>query len=259
MPFDLTQFDLAAQLRCSRELRKEIAGSTTLEDAARRTSRYFYQESRGPDGEQRACTLVRCYKTHPFSELPADLQLAARRALGGEKPLPGMRCLTLLGTAGDEAAWNSRLRSKGHRAIPLPSVSIVEQAPMIAQLIREFGLDLAAVVQPAPEVVRDTKGRKYGVFHVAEARGSPYIPAQAEFVEKYGVRSVVGFGGTLASGDLFAVILFSRVPVDAAAAERFRAIALDVKGGFFPFGPQQVFDVVRPASKPEIERSSVRP
>jgi hypothetical protein len=259
MPFDLARFDLAAQLRCSREVRKEIAAAVTLEDAARRTSRYFYEELRAPDGAQRACPLVRCYKTHSFSELPAELQLAARRALGAEKPPPGMRCLTLLGSAGDEPAWNSRFRSKAHRAIPLPSVSIVEQAPMVAQLIREFGLDLAAVVQPAPELVRETKGRKYGVFHVAEARGSPHIPAQAEFVEKYGVRSVVGFGGTLATEDLFAVILFSRVPIAAAAAERFRAIALDVKGGFFAFGPQQVFEVVRPAPKPEIEHRSVRP
>lgn len=130
---------------------------------------------------------------------------------------------------------------------------------MIAQLVREFGLDLAAVVQPAPEVVRDTKGRKYGVFYVAEARGSPYIPAQAEFVEKYGVRSVVGFGGTLATGDLFAVILFSRVHIDAAAADRFRAIALDVKGGLFSFGPQQIFDVVRSPPTSDTERNAVRP
>lgn len=259
MPFDLAQFDLAAQLRCSREVRKEIAASTGMEDAARRTCRYFYQELRAADGEEHACALVRLYKTHPFSELPADLQLAARRVLGGEKPPPTMRCLTLLGTAGDEPAWNSRFRSKGHRAIPLPSVGMVEQAPMIAQLVREFGLDLAAVVQPAPEVVRDTKGRKYGVFHVAEARGSPYIPAQAEFVEKYGVRSVVGFGGTLATGDLFAVILFSRVPIDAATADRFRAIALDVKSSFFSFGPQQIFDVMRSAPRSDTERNTVRP
>jgi hypothetical protein len=250
MPFDLSRFDLSAQLRCSREVRQEIAESTTMEDAARRITR-FYEEARAGDADRRACTLVRCYKTHSFSELPVDVQLAARRALGAEKPTPVMRCLTLLGTAGDEPAWNSRLHSKAHRAIPLPSVRIVEQAPMIAQLVREFGLDLAAVVQPTTEVVRDTKGRKYGVFHVAEASGSRYIPAQAEFVEKYGVRSVVGFGGTLATGDLFAVILFSRVPIDAATADRFRAVALDVKSALFPFGPQQIFETLQPSAASE--------
>jgi hypothetical protein len=255
MPFDLARFDLAAQLRCSRELRKVIVPSATVEDAARRVCRYFYEELKSAEGE-RACALVRCYKTHQFSELPADLQLAARRALPGEKPSATMRCLALLGTVGDEPAWNSRFRSKDHRCIPLPSVGIVERAPMIAQLIRELGLDLSAVVQPESQVVRDIGGRKYGVFHVEAARGSPYIPAQAGFVEKYSLRSVVGFGGTFASGDLFAIILFSRVPIDAPTADRFRAIALDVKSGLFSFTREQVFDITRPTTKSDVEANT---
>lgn len=55
--------------------------------------------------------------------------------------------------------------------------------------------------------MRDLRGKTYGVFHVAEARESAYVPAQADFVVPYGIRSVVGFGGPLATGDLFAVIL----------------------------------------------------
>lgn len=255
MPFDLAHFDLAAQLRCSRELRKVIVPAATVEDAARRACRYFYDELRTAEGE-RACALVRCYKTHQFSDLPADLQLAARRALpglAGEKVSARMRCLALLGTVGDEADWSSRFRSKDHRCIPLPSVGIVERAPMIAQLIRELGFDLSAVVQPDPQLVRDTGGRKYGVFHVEEARGSPYIPAQAGFVEKYGLRSVVGFGGTLASGDLFAIILFSRILIDAPTADRFRAIALDVKSALFAYTENQVFDGTGPSTKSDVD------
>ena len=124
-----------------------------------------------------------------------------------------MKCLTLMATVGQAAAWNSRFLSQGHRAVPLPSPEIVEKAPMIAQLIKELGLELSSLLEPSPDVVKALAGKRHGVFHVEMLSGSPYIPAENEFVEKFGIRSVLGFGGVLASGDLFAVILFSTVHV----------------------------------------------
>jgi hypothetical protein len=53
-------------------------------------------------------------------------------------------------------------------------------------------------------------------------------PAQ-DFVARYGIRSVVGFGEVLPSGDLFSMILFARVPVSASSADRCRTLALDLK------------------------------
>jgi hypothetical protein len=225
-----------------------------MEATARRISRLLYDELRAPDGE-RACALVRCYKTHTFAGLPADLRRFAQNASGeGDAPSDSMRCLTLLASAGSEPQWNARSTSKGHQAIPLPSVQMVEQAPMIAALIRDFGLELDDVTNPKPENVRNTEGKSYGVFHVEQALGSPSIPAQEEFVARYGVQSVVGFGGTLASGDLFAVILFSRVTVSPASADRFRTLALDVKALYFPFTDSSVFDREEqsPRSAPEM-------
>jgi hypothetical protein len=161
--------------------------------------------------------------------------------MAGSAPKSTMRCLTLLATVGDEAQWNDRRRSKGHRAIPLPRPEIVEKAPMIAQLIKEFGLDLGVVVQPSAEVMKDLEGKTYGVFHVPDAVGSPYIPAQDDFVLPYKIRSVVGCGGAMKGGELFALIIFSRVPISAESAERFRTIALDVKSALFRFDQDRVF------------------
>ena len=188
--------------------------------------------------------LVRCYKTHAFGSLPQDLRRYARRASGEiEVPRPTMKCLTLLATAGSEPQWNMRSSSKGHQAIPLPSPRIVERAPMIARLIKDFGLELTDVIEPTPEVVRNLAGKTYGVFHVEEAVGSAAIPAQEDFVVKHGIRSALGFGGSLVSGDLFAVVMFSRVSISVATADRFRTMALDVKSLFFPFGESAIFDV----------------
>jgi hypothetical protein len=241
MPSDLTRFGLSEMLRCSTELRRATKDAPTMEDAAQRVCQVLYDELITSD-KSKACVLVRCYKTHPYGRLDPELQSFAKAVLDGRTTGPTMRCLILLGTVGDQPAWNSRRTSAGHQAIPLPSADIIEKAPMIAQLIRQFGLELADVVQPTSDLMRSFAGKTYGVFHVPEASGSPYIPAQDDFVLKFGIRSVVGFGGSLPSGDLFAVILFSRVPISSETADRFRNLALDVKSGFFPYREGEIFN-----------------
>ena len=246
MSYDLTTFDLGDMLKCSIRLREAALGASTLEASAQRVCRFLYDELHGPDG-QRACALIRCYKTLAYASLEPDLQSFARSALGTEAPRPTMKCLTLMATVGESAAWNSRHFSRGHKAVPLPSPEIVEKAPMISQLIKELGLELGTALQPSPDVVKELAGKKHGVFHVENAVGSPYIPAQQEFVVRYGIKSVLGFGGMLATGDLFAVILFATVHVPASAANRFKTLALDVKGAFSRFNDANVFHDLRPS------------
>ncbi len=106
-----------------------------------------------------------------------------------------MKCLTLLGTVGENQVWNSRFSSVGHKVIPLPSSEVVRQLPMIRNLIKQLGLSVRSVVKPDSALLLDINQKMYGVFYVPEALGSPYIPAQKEFVIPYGVRSVMGFGG----------------------------------------------------------------
>lgn len=244
MTYDLTKFDLGDMLKCSLRLRETAAGAPTLEASAQRVCRFLYDELHGPDGK-RACALVRCYKTHPYGALEPDLQSFARDLLGTETPRSTMKCLTLMATVGQNAGWNSRQLSRGHRAVPLPSPEIVEKAPMISQLIKELGLELNTVLQPSPDVVRELAGKRHGVFHVENALGSPYIPAQQEFVVRFGIRSVLGFGGMLTVGDLFAVILFATVHVPSHVADRFKPLALDVKSAFFKFNDRSIFNQVQ--------------
>ena len=131
MTYDLTKFDLGDMLKCSLRLRETASGAPTLEISAQRACRFLYDELVGPDS-QRACALVRCYKTHAYASLDPDLQGFARNVLGAETPRPTMKVLTLMATVGQSAGWNSRHLSRGHRAIPLPSPEIVEKAPMIS-------------------------------------------------------------------------------------------------------------------------------
>jgi hypothetical protein len=240
MPFDLTHFSLTDMLRIGSTLRREVSDSESMEENAGRICRSLYDSARGPGGD-RQCALVRLYKTHPFGQLPADLQEFARGTAAPGEPLDARtKCLVLLGTSGDEPAWNDRRASAAHRAIPLTGPRITTRAPMIGAMIRDFGLDVSHVVRPGTDVVSAIAGRSYGIFYVADARGSEAIPAQ-DFVVRHEVRSVIGFGGALRTGDLFAVILFTRAQVPREAADRFRNVALDVKSALFRVDPRRVF------------------
>ena len=235
MSFDLADFSLAGMLRCGRGVRRSTQSSGSLDAAADAIVRYLHTESgTTPDGN-RACALVRCYRTLSYERLDKAQRAYADERLRLPTANPDMKCLTLIASVGDEGEWCSPATSRGHRVIPLPSPEIVEQAPMIAQLIRQMGLDIDMVVRPQAGIIAALEGKTYNVFHVEQALGSPYIPAQDEFVVPYGIRSVVGFGGLLRSGDLFAVIMFSRVPIAEEPASRFRTVALDVKAAFFRF------------------------
>lgn len=243
MTYDLTKFSLGDMLKVSPKIREMIGSAATLEAAAQRLCRFFYDELTDADGN-RQCALVRCYKTHEFQSLQPELQEFARAHMTGAFPSPNMKCLTLMASVGQAASWNSTQLSRDHRTIPLPSAEIVNRAPMISQLIKELGFELSNLFESSPDVVRELAGKRHGVFYVENALGSPYIPAQNEFVIRYGISSVLGFGGVIPPGDLFAVILFSTVPVTPESADRFKSLALDVKAGFSRFRDAKVFNPV---------------
>jgi signal transduction histidine kinase/CheY-like chemotaxis protein len=179
---------------------------------------------------QPALALARFFRTCSYQELGTELQAIVRDAIA--RPDPAMKCLRLLASAGSEPAWNDIRKSDGHRVIPLQSAEAVERLPMIAQLIRQLGLDVEGLLESDPRLLL---GRVLtGVFHVEEARGSLYLPAQQEFVERFGIRSAIGFGDLLPDGNVFAVILFPSVPVPREVAILFSHLSLSAKIALLP-------------------------
>ena len=219
---DLPNFTVSNMLDSISSFRKIAEDARTLEEAANKIVHFLYGSLIDLKNGRKGCVLVRLYKTHPYGKLSPKLQAFARKKMGESPPPPAMKCLTLLATAGLEPAWNAREQSKSHQATPLYSVAFVEEFPMISQLIKQFGVDVPAVVEPSPDLIVDLSKTGFNVFYVPEAKGSPFIPAQDQFVVPYNVRSVVGFGGMLASGDIMAVILFTQVPISRKVAETFK-------------------------------------
>ncbi len=231
--FDLTRFSMSSMAVCGAALRKMGEGAGSMEEAAERSVEYLYESLTGPAGE-RAFALVRLFKTHPYQFLDGGLQAFARQ-LAGMEPPPRMKCLTLLATRGDRPEWCTRAGSAGHQAIPLASVEGVGRIPMIANLIQQFGVEISEVLSPPPPMLADLSQRTFNVFHVAEALGSAAVPAQEQFVAPEKIHSCLGFGGMLPDGDLFAVVMFSRIAIPAATASMFKPLSLSVKTALLPF------------------------
>ncbi len=240
--YNPAKFTLSDMTESGATLRKLGTGADSMEEVADRIVSYFYRQFIDPQTDASAFTLVRFFKTHAFSELPTDLQAYAQTMLNQQVAPPATKCLTLLATNGDRVEWQSRQASIGHQAIPLISEQLVAQSPMISQLIAQFGLPIHAVLDPDPTLIVDLEQKTFNVFHVLDAVNSPHVPAQQEFVVPLGVRSVFGFGAMLPSGNLIAIIVFSKLPISWETADMFNTLALNVKLAVLPFDRGAVFD-----------------
>ncbi len=241
MPYNLANMQLSEMTRLGAVLRSVTSGAYSLEDAAERVVELLQKELIRSDSGESACALVRFYMTVDYGRLPQDLQSFGARLIPGNKISPTTRCLTLLGTCGVEPAWCSRKRSVRHQTIPLPSEEVVNATPMVAQLLAQIGIPQAAVIPPDPAVVMELEQHTYNVFYVEEAQGNPFIPAQENFVIPYHIRSVLGFGGLLPSGDVYAVLMFAQVPIAKSVADIFRNAAMNLKLGLLPLLERPVF------------------
>lgn len=235
--FDLAHFGLKDMTECGREIRQLHKNAKSMEETANRITQYFYDQMIDKDTGRRACALVRLFKTHTYKESGPELQRFAKALMPEEKIKQATKCMVLLSTAGDSPQWNSRHSSQGHKAIPLISKEQVQrQLPMIYCLIKQMGLAADTVIHPDKRLLLDIAQRKFDVFYVPEASSSSqFIPFQQDFVIPYNIKSVLGMGGVLPSGNIFSVLMFSKVHITGEAADLFRTLALDVKIALMPF------------------------
>lgn len=175
--------------------------------------------------------LVRVFATVPFGDLPdtnkkfvTKLATAKRvSSLISDRTL----VLSLLGTRGEEPAWNDRHNSKGHVGIPLISVNFIELIPMMSRLLKSLGGSLDWINSNDTKIVSKTLGSLSGLFYIPDAKttvdekGRKIIAAQ-DYVEKYGVKTVFGFGGSyITRKNSVVFIIFTRERIEQKKAESF--------------------------------------
>ena len=105
----------------------------------------------------------------------------------------------------------------------------VGPAPDVAQLFSELGLNGSTVLNVRESVRAKFKPQNYDVLYVADANDEPIQLDQHGRLMLSGIRSVIGFGCNLPSGDLFTIILFAKLTFVRNTAELFRTVALNMR------------------------------
>lgn len=214
-------------------------GAGSLEEGADRIVRELFQSFWDLRSNSSELALVRFYRTIAFSDLAPELQEVARAGFLPANPSPASKCLTLMASAGVEPAWNSRHTSKGHRAIALASRAAIEAMPMVSRLMKDLGARVDGVVED--KTIPSGQGSDRRILYIEAAAGCGDVPDQESFVRPYGIESVLGVGGTLRSGDFWALIVFTRVPLRSEKAELLKVLSSDIKIALLPVLTNRLF------------------
>ncbi|HNA27895.1 MAG TPA: PAS domain S-box protein, partial [Nitrospira sp.] len=255
----LRSFQLRDMTACGAALRQSGAGAQSFDEVADRLVRHLYTSLTMPQTGEPACALIRLFKTTSYEHLAPDLKVLADQRLGGTAGAPSMTCLTLSASAGMVPGWNDHTLSSRFRVIPLRTSEELDKLPMFSQLFRQLGVGLPDLARPNTSLLVDPGEHAFNVFHVPEAAGSPYVPTQEGFVEKYGVRSVLGFGAPLPDGQLFSIILFSQDVIPESTAQLFKPLALCAQTALAPYAERSATNSVKsvePAKNQNLDESS---
>ncbi len=239
--FDLTKFSLKDMSEVGDALQQLELKAKNIDELSDMIVRYFFDNLGETQTEEKSSVLVRFFMTYPYSSLDPELQQSANKMLNSKPVDQDMKCLKLLATAGVQPEWNRTINSKGHRVLPLQNEEMLKKNIMVHQFIHQMGMDISNVLNPDPKLSSELEGRVFNIYHVPEALGSPYIPAQDEFVVPFGIKSAVGFGGMLPTGNLYALLIFSKTKIPRETANLFKNIALNVRMAVLPFVNEKIF------------------
>lgn len=185
----------------------------SFESAAQQCVTDIFQQFVGEDGSP-AFALVRIFRAGRCQEVPSDLQALIDRSI------PSYLCL--MGSYGLESAWCDRYQSKTRRAIPITS----GMSPMFKGVFKEMGFqweDNSGDMVPSGSSI-DLAMTRY--FYIPQADQSSYITDLANFIEPYGIQSVVAFGSPFLSRAAYTLIAFSHYAITPENAEIFAGLTV---------------------------------
>lgn len=225
--FNLSDFKLYDMTHCGKLIRSFRDKCSSMEEAASSIVQLFHNDFL--EESTNSFVLVRLFITRSYNELPEYLQKIASSTNTNQVPKPNTKCLTLIATAGVEKDWNDARKSKTHQVIPLVDDESVNQVPMFKGIVQQFGINTSDFFDNEQSIYIENCQKPYNVFFLPDARGHALIPAQKGFVDSYGIKSVIGFGGGLPNNDFFAVIMFSNITIAKHVAMMFKSLSLSVK------------------------------
>jgi len=202
--YDIERFTLKEMTLCGQSLRQIGTASTTLEEVASKTCEQLYEQVVTQRGE-RAFALVQFF--HASSNT-----------------------LSMLAAAGANTNEKETLEDQ-----TVQLYNGTPSSPIVMQMLSAFGVIKEIPALPKAELLVDGDQKQYNVFYIPDAQTSLLFAQQGEFVERFGIKSVIGYGGLLPSGRIFACLMFAKVLIPTQTAQLFKPFALNTKLAVLPF------------------------
>tara|TARA_B100002003_G_scaffold83931_1_gene78382 strand:- start:221 stop:973 length:753 start_codon:yes stop_codon:yes gene_type:complete len=228
MQIKINELTITDLFRMSQLVKEKCKGLSSLEEVAQELMNTFCRAFITGSGKS-TFVLSRFLKSCTYVDLPEEIKIYIQRQEGKEKIYAKNRYLTLLGTSGDLEEWKCRKDSKGHQALPLYDPLTIYNIPMLSALLNQIGFEISDTSEPGKNIIIDKEEHDFGIFCVEDAGGSKLIPQQAEFVEPFGIKSVIGWGGCYKTGHIYAIIIFSREKISKGVAKLFLSLNPGVK------------------------------
>ncbi|MBC8551448.1 MAG: PAS domain-containing protein [Candidatus Brocadiales bacterium] len=228
MQIKINELTLAKVLEQSQFTKEKCKDTSTLEETAQKLMKILYQTFI-TDSSNSAIVLTRFFKSCSYCDLPDDIQGYIKQKEARTIIPPQDKYLTLLGTWGDLEEWRHREKSENYKAFSLNDSDVLYKFPMLSAVFSQIGYKIPTAIEPDKSIIVDKQDIDYGLFYVEDAKGSKYIPKQAEFVVPFGVKSAFGIGGHYVGTDIYAIIIFLRENISLRTAKLFLSLNPAIK------------------------------
>lgn len=253
--FDLANLTPSDLVVCGSDLRQATAVAATTEEASRALARYLRGVFANPATGLRQVSLVRVYATARVADGDADRPGAARvlELLSGDgdaEPGPGHPGHPDLIPLEAASGNGSGPPAPGH--VPSSPEALRGLHPALAGVLRDLGI----VDAPSGGPSSGTNGvaphglAAYDLVPLGTGRhaAAPIAAADPDLdserhaiahipdplAARHGVRTVLGYAGTLPDGEVFAVLLFTGHHIPASAAESLRGLTAATRLALLP-------------------------
>ena len=228
MQIKINELTLARVFDLSQFIKENCKDKSNLEQVAQEMMKTLCQTI-VTDSDNSAIVLGRLFKSCSYSDLTEDIQNYIQQKEDLNAITPESKYLTLLGTWGELEEWRVIKISRNYKAFSLNDKDVLYKFPMLSAVFNQIGYDIPTETDPDKSIIIDDQDKEYGVFYVKDATGNKLVPKQAEFVEPYGIKSVIGFGGRYGNNNIYSIILFFRECISRQTTELFPSLNPAIK------------------------------
>ena len=227
---DLRHFSLGDMTRMGRDLRDLGVNAGNMENVSQQIVNYMQSALIDAETKEPACMMSNLYMScpneiEPFHPTPHQNGQALEESWQ----------LMLMATAGLPANDQTNKASLVPPILPMLSAQSVAQYPIWETILTQMGMPVDYLVQKDRRFALELATTSFNLILIPNFKDKPELfQSEARYIFQQ-VETLFGLGGMLPSGQLFVLLMFSKIAVHDEMIELFQPLALSLKLAFLPY------------------------